>query len=149
MEYQYHELSYMKASFEHTQVKEDIENLLRERHIIDKKLESKTREQNELYDKCMRHMRVLRKKGMMGDFYCPKKRGITATPTKVSDGHYEPNYIPSYRNYTPPKAQAVTNPAQGSFWSPVQTGHLTESTILPAGGLVLNYPPGTPSGQVD
>ena len=34
----------MKASFEHTQVKEDIENLLRERHIIDQKLESKTRE---------------------------------------------------------------------------------------------------------
>ena len=61
MEYQYHELSYMKASFEHTQVKEDIENLLHEWHIIDKKLESKTREQNELYDKCMRHMRVLRK----------------------------------------------------------------------------------------
>ena len=28
-------------------------------------------------------------------------------------------------------------------------GNLTESTILPAGGLVLNYPPGTPSGQVD
>ena len=28
MEYQYHELSYMKTSFEHTQVKEDIENLL-------------------------------------------------------------------------------------------------------------------------
>ena len=27
MEYQYHELSYMKVSFEHTQVKEDIENL--------------------------------------------------------------------------------------------------------------------------
>ena len=50
MEYQYHELTYMKASFEHSQVKEDIENLLRERHIIDKKLESKTREQNELYD---------------------------------------------------------------------------------------------------
>ena len=149
MEYQYHELSYMKASFEHSQVKEDIENLLRERHIIDKKLESKTREWNELYDKCMRHMRVLRKKGITGDFYCPKKRGITATPTKVSDGCYAPNYIPSYRNYTPRKAQVVTNPAQGSFWSPVQTGHLTESTILPADGLVLNYPPGMPSGQVD
>ena len=149
MEYQYHELSYMKASFEHTQVKEDIENLLHERHIIDQKLESKTREQNELYDKCMRHMRVLHKKGMTGDFYCPKKRGITATPTKVYDGHYVPNYIPSYHHYTPPKAQAVTNPAQGSFWSPVQTGHLTESTILPAGGLLQNYPLGMPSGQFD
>ena len=149
MEYQYHELSYMKASFEHTQVKEDIENLLREWHIIDQKLESKTREQNELYEKCMRHMRVLRKKGMMGDLYCPKKRGIAATPTKVYDGRYVSNYIPLYRHYTPPKAQAVTNAAQGSFWSPVQTGHLTESTILPAGGLVQNYPLGTPSGQFD
>ena len=48
MEYQYHELSYMKVSFEHTQMKEGIENLLREWHIIDQKLESKTREQNEL-----------------------------------------------------------------------------------------------------
>ena len=116
MEYQYHELSYMKMSFEHnTQVKEDIENLLRKRHIIDQKLESKTREQNELYKKCMRHMRVLCKKGMMGDFYCPKKRGITATPTKVFDGRYAPNYIPWYHNYTPPKVQTVTNPAQGSF----------------------------------
>ena len=115
MEFQYHELSYMKASFEHTQVKEDIENLLREWHFIDQKLESKTREKNELYEKCIRHMRVLHKKGMTSDFYCPKKRGITTTPTKVSDGCYAPNYIPLYRNYTPPKAQAVTNLAQGSF----------------------------------
>ena len=147
MEYQYHELSYMKTSFEHTQVKEDIENLLRKRHIIDQKLESKTREQNELYEKCMRHMRVLRKKGMTGDFYCPKKKGITATPTKVFDGGYAPNYIPSYRNYTPSKVQTVTNPAQGSFWSPAQSGHFTQSNILPSGGLLQNYPPGTPSSQ--
>ena len=149
MEFQYHELSYMKASFEHTQVKEDIENLLRERHIIDQKLESKTREQNELYEKCIRHMRVLRKKGMTGDFYCPKKRGITATPTKVFDGRYAPNYIPLYRHYTPHKVQAVTSPAQGSFWSPTQPGQFTQSNILPSGGLLQNYPPGTPSSQVD
>ena len=70
------------------------QNLLHKCHIIDQKLESKTREQNELYEKCMRHMRVLHKKGMMGDFYYPKKRGITATPTKVFDGHYVPNFIP-------------------------------------------------------
>ena len=51
--------------------------------------------------------------------------------------------------YTPPKAQAVTNPAQGSFWSPIESGHFTQSTILPSGGLLQNYPPGTQSGQVD
>ena len=97
----------------------------------------------------MRHMRVLRKKGMTGDFYCPKKRGITATPTKFFDGRYAPNYIPLYRDYTPPKAQAVTNPAQGSSWSPVQPGHFTQSNVLPSGGLLQNYPPGTQSSQVD
>ena len=41
-EYQFHELSYMQRSLELANVKEEIEGLLRDRHIIDKKLEEKT-----------------------------------------------------------------------------------------------------------
>ena len=70
MECQFHELSYMKASLE---VKEEIDHLIRERHVLDQTLEAKNREQNELTEKCMRHLRVLKIKGMMGEFYCPKK----------------------------------------------------------------------------
>ena len=37
MDFQFHELSYMKASLDLVQIKEDIEILLKERHMIDKK----------------------------------------------------------------------------------------------------------------
>ena len=43
MEYQFHELSYMKCSLELVDVKEEIEGLLRDKHKIDKKIEEKTR----------------------------------------------------------------------------------------------------------
>ena len=88
MEYQFHELSYMQSSLNLLQTKDEIEQLLRERHMVDKKLEAKTREQNDLTEKCMRHIRVLRKKGMTGDFYSPKKHGISCTPTKAMSGSF-------------------------------------------------------------
>ena len=73
MECQFHELSYMKASLELMEVKEEIDHLIRERHVLDQRLEVKNREQNELTEKSMRHIRVLKRKGMTGEFYCPKK----------------------------------------------------------------------------
>ena len=73
MEYQFHKLNYMKSSLELLNVKEEIEGLLHDKHVLEKKIETKIWTQNELTEKCIRHIRVLRKKGMMGDFYCPKK----------------------------------------------------------------------------
>ena len=73
----------MKASLELVDVKEEIEHLLKEKYALDQKLERKSKEQNELTEKCMRHIRVLKRKGMTSDFYCPKKRGVMVTPTKT------------------------------------------------------------------
>ena len=101
MEYEYHELSYMKVSLELVEVKEEIEHLMKEKYALDQKLERKSREQNELTEKCMRHIRVLKRKGMTGDFYCPKKWGVMVTPTKTGASSYAPNYIPSPRSYAP------------------------------------------------
>ena len=139
MEREYHELSYMKASLELVDVKEEIEHLLKEKNALDQKLERKSREQNELTEKCMRHIRVLKRKGMTGDFYCPKKRGVMVTPTKTGASSYAPNYIPSPRSYdpnyvpppqggTPPQAQFGNMPSQGSLWSPLRTGQLAPTT---------------------
>ena len=93
----------------------------------------------ELTEKCMRHIRVLKRKGMTGDFYCPKKRGVMVTPTKTGASSYAPNYIPSPRSYdpnyvpppqgvTPPQAQFGNMPPQGSLWSPLRTGQLAPTT---------------------
>ena len=82
MEREYHELSYMKASLELVDVKEEIDHLLKEKHALDQKLETKSREQNELTEKCMRHIKVLKRKGMTSDFYCPKKTGCNSNPNK-------------------------------------------------------------------
>ena len=139
MEREYHELSYMKASLELVDVKEEIEHLLKEKNALDQKLERKSREQNELTEKCMRHIRVLKRKGITGDFYCPKKRGVMVTPTKTGASSYAPNYIPSPRSYdpnyvpppqgvTPPQAQLGNMPSQGSLWSPLRTGQLAPTT---------------------
>ena len=139
MEREYHELSYMKASLELVDVKEEIEHLLKEKNALDQKLERKSREQNELTEKCMRHIRVLKRKGMTGDFYCPKKWGVMVTPTKPGASSYAPNYIPSPRSYdpnyipppqgvTPPQAQFGNMPSQGSLWSPLRTGQLAPTT---------------------
>ena len=136
MDFQFHELSYMKASLDLVQIKEDIEILLKERHMIDKKIETKTREQNELTEKCVCHIRVLSKKGMTGDYYCPKKRGITstphksasvgsgpgdgATPSKMICGSYVPNYLP---------------PTCNVMWSPQQSAHIQNTnatSVMPA-----------------
>ena len=117
MECEYHELAYMQASLELVDVKEEIENILKEKHLLDQRLEKKIREQNELTERCVRHIRVLKRKGMTGEYYCPKKRGIMATPTKGGSS-YAPNYFPSPRSYdskyvppppsgTPPQAQMV------------------------------------------
>ena len=62
MECQFHELAYMKASLELMEVKEEIDHLIRERHVLDQRLEVKNREQNELTEKSMRHIRVLKGK---------------------------------------------------------------------------------------
>ena len=48
MEYQFHELSYMQSSLDLMHTKDEIEQLLREQHMVDKKLEAKTRQQNDL-----------------------------------------------------------------------------------------------------
>ena len=139
MEHEYHELSYMKASLELVDVKEEIEHLLKEKYALDQKLERKSREQNELTEKCMRHIRVLKRKGMTSDFYCPKKWGVMVTPTKTGASSYAPNYIPSPRSYapnyvpspqggTPPQAQFRNMPSQGSLWSPLRTGQLAPTT---------------------
>ena len=139
MEREYHELSYMKASLELVDVKEEIEHLLKEKYALDQKLERKSKEQNELTEKCMRHIRVLKRKGMTSDFYCPKKRGVMVTPTKTGASSYAPNYIPSPRSYdpnyvpppqggTPPQAQFGNVPSQGSIWSPLRTGQLAPTT---------------------
>ena len=139
MEREYHELSYMKASLELVDVKEEIEHLLKEKNALDQKLERKSREQNELTEKCMRHIRVLKRKGMTGDFYCPKKWGVMVTPTKTGTSSYAPNYIPSLHSYdpnyvppsqgvTPPQAQFGNMPSQGSLWSPLCTGQLAPTT---------------------
>ena len=139
MEREYHELSYMKASLELVDVKEEIEHLLKEKNALDQKVERKSREQNELTEKCMRHIRVLKRKGMTGDFYCPKKRGVMVTPTKTGASSYARNYIPSPRSYdpnyipppqgvTPPQAQFGNMPSQGSLWSPLHTGQLAPTT---------------------
>ena len=150
MEREFHELSYMKASLELVDVKEEIEHLLKEKNALDQKLETKSREQNELTEKCMRHIKVLKRKGMSSDFYCPNKRGVTVTPTKTGASSYAPNsqtrassyapnYIPSPRSYdpnyvpprqdgTPPQAQFGNMPSQGSLWSPLRTGQLAPTT---------------------
>ena len=160
MEREYHELSYMKASLELVDVKEEIEHLLKEKNALDQKLERKSREQNELTKKCMRHIRVLKRKGMTGDFYCPKKRGVMVTPTKTGASSCAPNYIPSPRSYdpnyvpppqgvTPPQAQLGNMPSQGSLWSPLRTGQLAPTTpgcsparfsLFHAMGRLLNTP---------
>ena len=44
MEYQFHELNYMKSSLELLDVKEEIEGLLRDKHKIDKKIETRKSE---------------------------------------------------------------------------------------------------------
>ena len=119
MECQFHELTYMKASLELMDVKEEIDHLIRERHVLDQKIEAKNREQNELTEKCMRHITVLKRKGMMGDFYCPKKRGVVATPTKTGGSSYAPNYTPSLQMGTPPQAQMGNTSSQGGLWSPL------------------------------
>ena len=137
-EYQFHKLSYMQRSLELANVKEEIEGLLRDRHIIDKKLEEKMHEQNDLTDKCVHHLRVLQRKGMTADFYCPKKRGVTVTPVKSNGPYmtppkphsygssYAPNFVPSPRVYIS------------------ATDHVTymkgSSPVYPRGGLVQNYP---------
>ena len=153
MEREYHELSYMKASLELVDVKEEIEHLLKEKYALDQKLQRKSKEQNELTEKCMRHITVLKRKGMTSDFYCPKKRGVMVTPTKTSGSSYAPNYIPSPHSYdpnyvppphggtppqaqfgnvpsqgTPPQAQFGNVPSQGSIWSPLRTGQLAPTT---------------------
>ena len=139
MEREYHELSYMKASLELVDVKQEIEHLLKEKYALDQKLERKSKEQNELTTKCMRHIRVLKRKGMTSDFYCPKKRGVMVTPTKTGASSYAPNYIPSPCSYdpnyvpppqggTPPQAQFGNVPSQGSIWSPLSTGQLAPTT---------------------
>ena len=119
-EYQFHKLSYMQRSLELANVKEEIEGLLRDRHIIDKKLEEKTHEQNDLTEKCVHHLHVLWRKGMMADFYCPKKWGVTATPVK-SNGPYvtppkphsygssnAPNFVPSHGHTCLPQTMRHT-----------------------------------------
>ena len=139
MEHEYHELSYMKASLELVDVKEEIDHLLKEKNALDQKLERKSREQNELTEKGMRHIKVLKRKGMTSNFYCPKKWGVTVTPTKTGASSYAPNYIPSPRSYapnyvpspqggTPPKAQIRNMSSQGSLWSPLRTGQLAPNT---------------------
>ena len=132
-EYQFHELSYMQSSLELANVKEQIEVLMRDRHIIEKKIEEKTHEQNDLTEKCVRHLRVLRKKGMTADFYCPKKRGITATPTKQYPVGYAPNYIPSPRSLM----SALAHASYGK----------TSTPVFPRGGLIQSYPFRGPSPQ--
>ena len=147
MEYQFHELSYMQSSLDLLQTKDEIEQLLREQHMVDKKLEAKTREQNDLTEKCMSHIRVLRKKGMTGDFYSPKKHGISATPTKAMSGSYTPNYVPSNYIANHPTEHVASALVQGGPWSPVRYAQYTPpklgstSTIIPPrGGLLGNYP---------
>ena len=39
MECQFHELTYMKASLELMDVKEEIDHLIRERHVLDQKID--------------------------------------------------------------------------------------------------------------
>ena len=144
-EYQFHKLSYMQRSLELANVKEEIEGLLRDWHIIDKKLEEKTHEQNDLTEKCVHHLRVLRRKGMTADFYCPKKQGVTATPVKSNGlyvtppkphsygSSYAPNFVPSPWAYMSAADHATY--AKGS------------SPVYPRGGLVQNYQFRGPSPQ--
>ena len=80
MYFQFHELNYMKSSLELLHVKEEIETLLRTKLVLDKRIETKIRKQNQLTANCIMHMKVLRKNGMTRDFYCPKKRGLLGTP---------------------------------------------------------------------
>ena len=158
MEYQFHELNYMKSSLELLDVKEEIEGLLRDKHVLEKKIETKIRTQNELTEKCIRHIRVLRKKGMTGDFYCPKKRGVLSTPIKnasyqinssprvaspsgVLGASYAPNYRPSlsprigHGNYlSSPRTALMTSPQ-------MMLPNNTSSGMFVSGGLVQNYPP--------
>ena len=134
MECEYHELSYMKASLELVEVKEEIEHLMKEKYALDQKLERKSREQNELTEKCMRHIRVLKRKGMTGNFYCPKKRGVMVTPTKTGASSYAPNYIPSPQSGNPTQGQIGNMSSQGSLWSPLHTGQLAQlhqGVVLP------------------
>ena len=143
-EYQFHELSYMQRSLELANMKEEMEGLLIDRHIIDKKLE-KTHEQNDLTEKCVRHLRVLQRKGMTADFYCLKKRGVTATPIK-SNGPYA----------TPSKPHSYSSSYAPNFFPSPQvymsaTDHVTymkgSSPVYLRGGLVQNYPFRGPSPQ--
>ena len=125
----------MQCSIELATVKDKIEGLLRDWHIIDKKLEEKTYEQNDLTEKCVCHLHVLRKKGMTANFYCPKKRGVTATPvksamymtpTKQHTEVYAPNYFPSLRSY----AMGAMHTAYSRNVTPVH----------PTSGIVSSYP---------
>ena len=148
----------MKALLELMDVKEEIDHLIRERHVLDQKIEAKNREQNELTEKCMRHIRVLKRKGMTGDFYCPKKRGVMATPTKTGGSSYAPNYTPSFQMGTPPQAQMGNTSSQGGLWSPIHTGHLAQTAMgcspsrftsfQHTGGLLQHYPPGNKCQQM-
>ena len=139
MECEYHELSYMKASLELVEVKEDIDQLMKEKHVIEQKLERKNREQNELADRCTRHIKVLKRKGLSGDYYCPKKRGVMVTPTKTGASSYAPNYVPSPKSYDPnyvQPPQSGTHPqdqigniySQGGLRSPIHNGQLAPCT---------------------
>ena len=155
----------MQASLELVDVKEEIEKILKEKHLLDERLEKKIREQNELTERCVRHIRVLKRKGMTGKYYCPKKRGITATPTKQASSH-APNYFPSPRSCdskyvpppqsgTPPQTQNGNMSPRGGLWSPIRTGQVAPcipgcspsrfASFQPMGGLLSSCPPtGTP-----
>ena len=95
---------------------------------------------------------------MTGDFYCPKKRGVMATPTKTGGSSYAPNYTPSLQMGTPPQAQMGNTSAQGGFWSPINTGQLgqTATGCSPSrftsfhhtGGLLQHYPPANKCQQM-
>ena len=158
MEYQFHELTYMKASLELMDVKEEIDHLIRERHVLDQKIEAKNREQNELTEKCMRHIRVLKRKGMTGDFYCPKKLGVWQPQQKQEDQvmlqitHHHCRWEPLLR------AQMGNTSAQGGFWSPINTGQLGQTatgcsasrftSFHHTGGLLQHYPPANKCQQM-
>ena len=133
----------MQRSLELANVKEEIEKLYRDRHFIDKKIEEKTHIENDLTEKCIRHLQVLRRKGATPDSYCPKKRGVTSTPVKSSSpyttptkpyiGNHAPNYFPAPHAYM----TAAEHAAYGkNFTSPI-----------PRHGIVDNHSFAGPSPQ--
>ena len=71
---------------------------------------------------------------MTGDFYSPKKHGISATPTKVMSGSYTPNYVPSNYMANHPTEHVASALVQGGPWSPVRYAQYTPpklgSTLL-------------------